>query len=275
MERKKVGLALGGGAARGLAHIGVLEVLEKEGIPIDMIAGTSMGAIVGAFYAYGKNLPLMHEMAVELGKKRLGLFTDLTIPRTGILSWRKVEKQLASHIGKTQFKELQIPFACVAVDIDTGEEVILKEGEIWHAIRASASIPVILPLTDIGGQHLVDGGILNPVPVGLARSMGADIVIAVNVISPPAVPSQPLPHHPHTIVSIMLKTVYIFNSKVIESSLATADIVIQADTEAIGYTDFHKAADCIKRGSAATQLMIPQIKKILRQETEQTVAHAD
>ncbi len=275
MERKKVGLALGGGAARGLAHIGVLEVLEKEGIPIDMIAGTSMGAIVGAFYAYGKNLPLMHKLAIELGKKRLRLFTDLTIPRTGILSWRKVEKQLTNHFGKVQFAELQIPFACVAVDIDTGEEVILNEGEVWHAIRASASIPVMLPLTDINGQHLVDGGILNPVPVSLARSIGADIVIAVNVIPTPAVQSQPPPHHQHTIVSIMLKTVYLFNSKVIESSLAAADIVIQTDTEAIGYTDFHKAAECIKRGSEATQLMIPKIQKILRQETEQPVAHAD
>jgi NTE family protein len=273
MERKKVGLALGGGAAKGFAHLGVLEVLEKEKIPIDIIAGTSMGAIIGAFYAYSKDLPSMRRLAIEMGKKRLRIFTDLTIPRTGILSWRKVEKQLYNYFGKVRFEDLSIPFECVAVDIDSGEEIVLNEGEVWHAIRASASVPVMLPLTEIRGQHLVDGGILNPVPVRLVKSMGADIVIAVNVI-PMDHHVQPLPHHQHTIFSIMLKTMYIFNNRVIESSLGGADVVVQVDTGAIGYTDFHKAADCIECGKTAAQLMMPKIKKLLQPDSKKVAVNA-
>jgi len=273
MERKKVGLALGGGAAKGFAHLGVLEVLEKEKIPVDIIAGTSMGAIIGAFYAYSKDLPSMQGLAIEMGKKRLRIFTDLTIPRTGILSWRKVEKQLYNYFGKVRFEDLSIPFECVAVDIDSGEEIVLNEGEVWHAIRASASVPVMLPLTEIRGQHLVDGGILNPVPVRLVKSMGADIVIAVNVI-PMDHHVQPLPHHQHTIFSIMLKTMYIFNNRVIESSLGGADVVVQVDTEAIGYTDFHKAADCIECGRVAARLMIPKIKKLLQPDSKKVAVNA-
>ncbi|MDD5190714.1 MAG: patatin-like phospholipase family protein, partial [Dehalococcoidales bacterium] len=144
--RQKVGLALGGGAAKGLAHIGVLETLENAHIPIDMIAGTSMGAIVGAFYAHTGNLPSIHDLAVDLGKNRLRLFADLSIPRTGILSWRKVEKKLSSYLGKVDFTDLRIPFECAAVDIDTGTECVFSEGRVWDAIRASASIPVMLPL---------------------------------------------------------------------------------------------------------------------------------
>ena len=273
MERKKVGLALGGGAAKGFAHLGVLEVLEKEKIPVDIIAGTRMGAIIGAFYAYSKDLPSMQGLAIEMGKKRLRIFTDLTIPRTGILSWRKVEKQLYSYFGKVRFEDLSIPFECVAVNIDSGEEIVLNEGEVWHAIRASASVPVMLPLTEIRGQHLVDGGILNPVPVRLVKSMGADIVIAVNVI-PMDHHVQPLPHHQHTIFSIMLKTMYIFNNRVIESSLGGADVVVQVDTEAIGYTDFHKASDCIECGRVAAQIMIPKIKKLLQPDSRKVAVNA-
>jgi len=262
MARKKIGLALGGGAARGFAHIGVLEVLEKEGIPIDFIAGTSMGAIVGAFYAYSGNLPAMHQLAVELGKKRLQLFTDLSIPRTGILSWRKVEKELNNYLGKAKFQDLRIPFTCVAVDIDSGEEVVFKEGRGWDAVRASASVPVMLPITEVQNHHLVDGGILNPVPVQQAKELGADIVIAVNVL-PRLDKPEARPHH-HTLFSVLLKTIYIFNNRVIESSLAGADVVIAPDTLEIGYTDFQKAEECIARGKEATQLMLPAIRNQLK-----------
>lgn len=271
--RKKVGLALGGGAAKGLAHIGVLEALVAADIPIDMIAGTSMGAIVGAFYAISGDLPLMHRMAVELGKKRLGLFTDLKIPRTGILSWSKVEKQLNNYIGNVTFEDLRLPFQCVAVDIDSGEELVLKEGKVWNAIRASASVPVMLPITEIGGQHLVDGGILNPVPVRLARDMGAEMVIAVNVL-PKLDKPEPKPHH-HTIFTIMLKTMYIFNDKVIVSSLEGADIVILPDTLSVGYTDFHKAEECILEGRLAAEKMVPEIRRMLDLTPDEAVANAD
>ncbi|MDP2918843.1 MAG: patatin-like phospholipase family protein, partial [Dehalococcoidia bacterium] len=165
IERKKIGVVLGGGAARGLAHIGVLEALEQEGIPIDMIAGTSIGAIVGAFYAYTKDIQLMKTLAVEIGKRRLRLFTDLTVPRTGILRWNWVEKRLKGIIGGVRFEDLKIPFCCVAADIDNGEEVVLKDGLVWEAARASATVPVALSIKPWRNRYLVDGGIVNPVPV--------------------------------------------------------------------------------------------------------------
>jgi NTE family protein len=259
MSRKKVGLALGGGAARGLAHIGVLEVLEREGIPIDMIAGTSMGAVVGAFYAYTKDLDLMKNLAVEFGLKRLRLFTDLTLPRTGLLSWKRVEDSLKGVIGGVKFEDLKIPFTCVAVDIDNGEEVILNRGSVWEAARASATIPVILSLKQYQGRYLVDGGILDPVPVSAVKKMGADFIIAVNVI-PKKIPVET--REPN-IINIMFKSVYLFSHKVTEASFSGADVVIEPDTGSIAYTDFHHARECFKIGATAAQNSLAEIKRKL------------
>ncbi len=270
MSKKKIGLALGGGAARGLAHIGVLEALEQSAIPVDMIAGTSMGAIIGAFYSYTGDLPMIREMAIELGKKRLQLFTDIKIPRTGLLSWRKVEKELNKHLGNVRFEDLRIPFACTATDIDTGEEIVIKEGKVWDAIRASASVPVMLPITEIKDRHLIDGGILDPVPVRLVKGMGADIIIAVNVLPALEKPSPKM--HNHTVFSILLKTIYIFNNRIIEESLEGADIVIAPDTVEIGYTDFHKAEECIEQGKKAARKSLPKIKRLLRESQSQAVS---
>jgi len=263
MARKKVGLALGGGAARGLAHIGVLEVLEREGIPIDMIAGTSMGAVVGAFYAHTGDVGLMKDLAIDFGKKRIRFFTDLTIPRTGILRWKWVEDRLKQYIGGVRFDELEIPFCCVAVDIDNGEEVTLNEGSVWEAARASATVPVALSINPWEGRYLVDGGISNPVPVSSVRQMGADFVIAVNVLHDPVSTGASRPGREHTIFSIMTKSVYILSYRVIGTSLAGADAVIEPGLAGIAYTDFQRAADCIQRGAAAAEAAAPEIKRRL------------
>lgn len=261
MARKKVGLALGGGAARGLAHIGVLEVLQREGIPIDMIAGTSMGAVVGAFYAHTRDVDLMKDLAIDFGKKRLRFFTDLTIPRTGILKWRWVEDRIRQHIGEVRFEDLKIPFRCVAVDIDNGEEVTLSEGLVWDAARASATVPVALSINPWKGRYLVDGGISNPVPVSCAKQMGADFIIAVNVLHDTAIPGTSRKGREHTIFTIMTKSVYILSYRVIGSSLAGADVVIEPELGGIAYTDFHHAPDCIRKGAAAAEAALPAIKR--------------
>jgi NTE family protein len=268
MARKKVGLALGGGAARGLAHIGVLETLEQEGIPIDMVAGTSIGAIVGAFYAYTKDIPLMKTLAVEVGKKRLRFFTDLTIPRTGILSWHWVETRLKKFIDGVRFEDLKIPFACVAIDIDNGDEVILKEGLVWEAARASATVPVALSINPWHGRYLVDGGIGNPVPVSVLKNMGADIIIAVNVLrDSTALDKKPGKTKEPGIFNIMLKTIYIYSYRTITASMAGADVIIEPEMEGIGFTDFHRAEECMRRGAHAVRThAIPEIKRILALE---------
>jgi NTE family protein len=266
MTHKKVGLALGGGAARGLAHIGVLEALEHEGIPIDMIAGTSMGAIIGAFYAHTRDITLIKEMAMEVGKHRIRFFTDLTIPRTGILRWKWVEDRLKKVIGGVRFDDLKIPFSCVAVDIDNGEELILNEGLVWDAARASATVPVALSINPWKNRYLVDGGVSNPVPVNALKQMGADFIIAVNVLHDTVNATAQKPHkkaRENNIFTIMTKTVYIFSYRVIGTSLAGADVVIEPDMGGISFTDFHRAEECIKRGTRMTQNVIPEIKRRL------------
>ncbi|HEX9896538.1 MAG TPA: patatin-like phospholipase family protein [Dehalococcoidales bacterium] len=268
MNRKKVGLALGGGAARGLAHIGVLEVLERESIPIDMIAGTSMGAIIGAFYAHTRDINLIKDLAVEVGKHRIRFFTDLTIPRTGILRWKWVEDKLKRVIGGVRFEDLKIPFSCVAVDIDNGEELILNEGLVWDAARASATVPVALSINPWKNRYLVDGGVSNPVPVSVLKQMGADFIIAVNVLHDTAnvadhEPSKKEKAREHNIFTIMAKTMYIVSYRVIGTSLGGADVVIEPDMIGINFTDFQRAKECIKRGALVTQKAIPEIKRRL------------
>lgn len=182
MRRKKIGLALGGGAARGLAHIGVLEVLQKEGIPIDMVAGTSAGAIVGALYAHGKDVDQIKSLAQEFGSRKLAHFVDPYLPKSGFIRGKKIQDLLVSYIGSIRFSDLRIPFACVATDIETGEEVVIDQGSVPEAVRASISIPGIFAVARWRGRYLVDGGVVNPVPVNVLKRMGASFIIAVNVI---------------------------------------------------------------------------------------------
>jgi len=263
---KKVGLALGGGAARGLAHIGVLKTLQEEGIPIDMIAGTSMGAIIGAFYAYTQDIDLIKNLAVETGKHRIRFFTDLTIPRTGILRWKWVEDKLKGVIGGVRFEDLKIPFSCVAVDIDNGEEIILDKGLVWDAVRASATVPIALSINPWQGRYLVDGGVSNPVPVSVLKQMGADFIIAVNVLHETVdTVEEPIKKkvREHTIFSIMTKTVYIMSYRAIGTSLREADVVIEPDLRGIAFTDFQRAEECFKLGVRMTQKAIPEIKQKL------------
>jgi NTE family protein len=286
MNRRKVGLALGSGAARGLAHIGVLEVLEKEGIPIDMIAGTSSGAIIGGIYARTKNAKTLRPLAIAFGLRRMRYFTDFTIPHinavrpvakafglhktkyfsdltvpwTGLIKGRRIEEELQKLVGRdTEFKDLQIPLTCVAVDIDKGEEVVITDGKVWEALRASSSIPVIFTPREWRGRNLVDGLLLNPIPTKTAWDMGADFVISVNVLPHKAAGTN----RESNIVSIMLKSFYLLDSKLIETSMSTADAVIEPDVIGISFTDFHRTEECIEAGAAATRLVVPEIKKKL------------
>ena len=144
MRKGKIGLALGSGVARGLAHIGVLGVLQREGIPVDMIAGTSAGAIVGAFFAQKKDYSLIKELAMSIDLKRMASLVDLVLPKAGLIGGKKIKNWLELIMGgDINFRDLRIPFACVATDINTGEVVVIKEGSVLEVVRASISIPVI------------------------------------------------------------------------------------------------------------------------------------
>lgn len=185
MKKSKVGLALGSGSARGLAHLGVLKVLEKEKIPIDMIAGTSIGSLIGGAYASGMSLEEGERIAISMDWKQLGGLVDPVIPRSGFIEGNKVKAFIKILIKDKKIEELKIPFAAVATDIKTGEKVVIRHGSLVEAIRASASIPGIFTPVKRGNRFLVDGGLADPVPISVLKKMGADIIIAVNVITKP------------------------------------------------------------------------------------------
>lgn len=184
-ERPKIGLALSGGAARGLAHIGVLKALEAESIPIDMIAGTSAGAMVGACYAKERKASILEEIALGIDWKKLTQLVDLhlILVGKGFVRGQTVTSFLSCLTGEVKFKDLEIPLAVVATDVESMEEVVIMEGSVLEALRASISIPVIFCPLEWGGRFLIDGGIVNPMPVDVVRNMGAGVVIAVNVLA--------------------------------------------------------------------------------------------
>ena len=187
-ESPKVGLALGGGGARGLAHIGVLKALEEASIPIDMIAGTSAGAMVGGCYAVERNAAAMEEIVLGIDWRKMARLVDpnLLLLGKGFVHGEKIKAFCKSIIGDMKFEDLEIPLAVVAADAETTEEIVINKGPVAEAMRASISMPVILTPVKWGSRFLIDGGIVNPVPVDVVRSMGAEVVIAVDVLPSPS-----------------------------------------------------------------------------------------
>ncbi len=272
MKKIKVGLALGGGAARGLAHIGVLEVLEREKIPIDMIAGTSFGGLVGAFFARGKDCSVMREMAEKINLMKMLSLADLTLPRSGLFGGKAVINMLQKMMGNdVKFDELPIPLALVATDIVTGEEVVIDQGSVLEGVRASISIPGIFTVAKWHDRYLVDGGLVNPVPVSVLKDMGADFTIAVNVmpdvgdrlrqVKKGKKPSQKEPN----IFNVILQSLYIGTYIIAKTSTEGADITINPDTIHINPADFHRARECIEQGEIAAREALPEIKRKLSQ----------
>ena len=262
IHRKKCGLALGGGAARGIAHIGVLKVLQKEGVQIDMIAGTSAGAIVGALYAQGKDADVIANLTLNLTRKRMFSFFDLTLPKKSLVQEKRIESLLhALFGGDTEFNELKIPFACIATDIITGQEVIINRGSLIQGVRASISIPVIFEPVQWEGRFLVDGGLVNPVPVSTLKKMGADFIIAVNVVPSfnSRVQKTQTPEAPN-ILDTLLHSIYIGTSQLAKQCLAEADIIIEPQVQTIGASNFQKAKECILLGEKAAQESLVKIR---------------
>lgn len=270
LKGKKIGLALSGGAARGLAHIGVLRVLQNEGIPIDLIAGTSAGAIFGAAYALNQDVNWLTRSALDSNWKKRIPILDPSFPKSGLLKGTKIKNILSGYLGKDlKFSDLKIPFACVASDIDTGEEVVIDSGLISEAIRASMSIPGIFSVVKREGRYLVDGGLTTPVPVNVVKRMGADFIIAVNVNPDVSgrmgktykqrVEAQKEPN----IFQVMMQSIYITTYSLAWNSLMEADIVIEPDLAQIGASEFRRVRELITKGRQAAEDAIPEIKRKL------------
>ena len=261
-KRFKIGLALGGGAARGLAHIGVLKALEENGIKLDYISGTSSGAIIGALYCCGVSIQHMEKVVSSMRQSDWVRLMDFSVLRSGLVKGDKVIKLLKKHAGgERDFKEMHPPFTAIATDINTGERVVISKGSLWPAIRASFSIPIIFNITKHYDRYLVDGGLSEMVPVASCREMGADFVIAVNVLplNDNRLISQELVKDDQKktrgrpgLVRIAIHTYEIADALLIKDSLHSADFIIEPDTKEIGPADFKKGKLCMDLGYQAT-----------------------
>jgi len=249
---QKVGLALGGGGARGAAHIGVLYELEEHNIPIDLIVGTSVGSIIGAFYAHGQPLDKMRDI---FSKVRMGGLRYFRFFHKGIFSAKSVEKSCERVLGDIQFSDLSIQFAAVATDLKAGQSVILQEGPVKKALSASSAfVPYFAPV-EMDGYLLADGGILSNVPVYATRELGTDTVIAVDLGS--------VPMGRTNIISIAGRAADVMIKKLTDNALSHADVVIKPDIEHFPIFDFKHCDELIQIGRETTRAAMPAIKEII------------
>lgn len=249
---RKIGLALSGGAARGVTHVGVLKVLEREGIRPECVAGASAGAIVGAGYCAGLSAAEMEETALSLQWSKLG---RIVRPGLGFFDSQRLENYVVRLIGDLQFSDLPIPFAAVATDILTGRLVVLKEGSVAWAVRASCALPGIFTPVERGDQLLVDGGAINNLPVSVVREMGADYIIAVDLLPP-----QDWHPRPQNIFEMWALSVYTL-LRLTHAEGEAADCLIVPDLGS--YTtmlDFSKTGELIEMGVEAAEAKVDQIK---------------
>jgi len=286
-EKLKVGLALGGGGARGLAHIGVLKVLEKENIPIDLITGTSMGAIIGAVYALKKDISAIEKITEKYSKvsefnidlsfsekerkgkpfflKKMsdflkkGYILNLELRRKYINDGEGLRKVIEELVSNKTFEDTQIPFAVMAADLVKGEKVILTQGKLFDALLASASIPGMFPPVILDKKILVDGGIVDVVPIEAAQSLGANFVIAVSV-------SQTIKKRAefNNAVEIFFRSDSITSAELRKLQLSFADVVITPKVGRFHWSDFSKPKQCVREGEIAAQNTILELKKKLK-----------
>ncbi|MCR4401913.1 MAG: patatin-like phospholipase family protein [Firmicutes bacterium] len=261
--RPKVGLALGAGSARGLAHIGVLQVLEASGVPVDMIVGSSAGALVGGIYAACRDLAMMERLAMHIKWDHL---VDFCFPRMGLIAGERILEFLRVLTGGRSFDDLSMPFAATAVDIETGEELLLREGEVALAIRASIAVPGIVAPVRVGGRLLVDGAVLDRVPARHAREMGADLVIAVSAGgNAGGAPDRHRKEPVHSVFEVITTAIELMELTILRQRIIDADVVIAPDLTDIGPTRLDLAAEIIDRGRAAARAALPRIARVLEE----------
>ena len=265
-KQLKIGLALGSGGAKGLAHIGVIKVLEKNNIPIDFIAGSSIGALIGAHYALYKDVKKIEEIATETNWRTIINLFDPTLSG-GLVKGDKIEKLIKSWIRNPDFNDLKIPLTVIATDLITGREINIASGDIIKAIRASLSVPAIFKPVEYDGKLLADGGLSNPLPDDIARQMGADIVIAVNLDNDYF--ENGLKRNNLSLARVSIRALNIMRYHLAQNCLKTADVVIEPKVGEIGLIGWSKFFDSqgtkqiIKAGEEATIKFLPPIKKFL------------
>lgn len=256
----KVALVLGAGAAKGFAHIGVLKILEAQKVPIDMIVGTSAGSFVGSLYAYGYDAYTLQNIALSLEKSELA---ELTIPNNGFLKGERLRDFVNAKVKGQPIEKLKIPFYAVATDIRSGEGVAFHSGNTGMAVQASSAVPGVFQPARFSGTSYVDGGVVNPLPVDVAKKQGADIVIAVDITYgvDPAIPT--------TTMETIMKSINIMYNRISQAAISQADVVIRPRVGFVGSADFSRRNEAILEGEKAASAAMPAIKALvdkLRQE---------
>jgi len=262
--KSKIGLVLGGGGARGLAHIGVLKVLEQEGIKIDMVAGTSMGALIAACYALGLDLKALEKEATSFTKgKAFAKLIDIGASKKSIIKGKKIYRYICDLIGKAKFSDTKIPLNIIATDLANGEEVILSQGSIIQAIQASISVPGIFPPVKIGDKYLIDGGVVNPTPIDTMEKMGADIIIGVDLVI-----NRKVSLDDPDIFTTLMQSYEIIRTQAVKLRLEkTRKNVIIIKPKLRGTIDsfkFYNIDKFIKSGEQAAMEKLPEIKQRLQ-----------
>ncbi|NLP50845.1 patatin-like phospholipase family protein [Bacillus sp. RO1] len=259
MKEPIVGVALGSGGARGFAHLGALKVLQEENISVDLIAGSSMGALVGSFYAMGHDMDRLYKIATAFKRK---YYLDFTVPKMGFVSGNRVKELIRMFTQNKNIEELDIPLSIVTTDLEKAEKVVLTSGPISDAVRASISIPGIFVPEKVNGRLLVDGGVVDRVPASVAKEMGADIVIAIDV-------SQVKTNEPiDSIFDVILQTIDIMQNELVKRSETEADIMIRPSVAHYSSRAFTNIEEIIRIGEEATRLQIPYIKKTIEEWKE-------
>jgi len=254
----RVGLALGGGAARGLALIGVLKALEEEGIPVDYVAGTSVGSLVGAALCAGLSWQEILERARGID---WSVIASPILPRMGLLNMNKLQRLIEDTVGDRTFESLAIPFCAVVTDITTGEQVILSEGPVGRAVRASCSIPGFFEPVAIDGRSLVDGGLVNNVPVNVVRNMGADIVIGVSLHGDR---SHAAP--PRNVFEVLFYSFDILMKSNESEQIAMADVVVAPELDGFPPWSFRGIDEMVALGESAMRMQMGRLRALLPAE---------
>jgi NTE family protein len=278
---RKLGLALSGGGARGLAHIGVLKVLEQAGVPIDYLAGTSAGGLISALYAAGFSACELEEEVLRISNPRqLVALVDRTLPRRGLLEGQRLMDYLAEWLGGLTFDQLRIPLALVAVDLNGQQKVVLREGPVLDAVRATIALPGLLTPLERNGQLLVDGGLMDNLPVDAVRQMRADVVVAVDISTDQEAVAFLLEKlHRHRfmpdglvdLVEVLWRSMFVLtmdvNRRVLEETPPDLLICPAIPPEVTVLTGFTRAAEIIAAGEKAATEALPQIQALLGTST--------
>ncbi len=247
----RVGLALGGGAARGFAHIGVIQVLEEVGIKPDLVVGTSAGSLVAALYASGKTGQEMATLALGMDE---GAITDWSFPTRGLIRGEALARYVREQTGGRTIEQMKLPLGIVATDLDSGAAILFERGDTGVAVRASSAVPAVFQPVRIGSREYVDGGLVSPVPVRFARQMGADVVVAVDITSPPEGNAT------GDVMKMLLQTFAIMGRSINQFELRGADVVLRPVLTGMSSADFSSRQRAIQAGREVATRLLPELK---------------